>query len=107
MNSRTDIFLKNKPDTHSSDMLDEAVTRAKAYAEAGAHGFFAPGLSDEQMIGRLCEESPLPVNIIALPGVPDTKTLAGLGVARISYGPVPYRRMTKWLEEEARKALEG
>ena len=107
VNSRTDIFLKNKPDTHSAAMLDEAVSRAMAYEQAGAHGFFAPGLADESMIGTLCEQCPLPVNLIALPGVPDTRTLANLGVARISYGPVPYRRMTKWLEDEARQALEG
>ncbi len=57
--------------------------------------------------GSLCEATPLPVNIIALPHVPDTPTLAGLGVARISCGPVPYRRMAKWLEAEARQALAG
>jgi hypothetical protein len=26
-------------------------------------------------------------------------------VARISYGPVPYKKMLKWLEDEARNAL--
>ena len=107
LNARTDLFLKAKPDTHTGAMLDEAVERAKAYEQAGANGFFAPGLADEGLIARLCEEIALPVNIIALPHVPDTKTLAGLGVARISYGPVPYKRMTGWLEEEARKALAG
>ncbi len=107
INARTDIFLKTKPETHTNAMLDEAVERAKTYEQAGASGFFAPGLGDEKMIARLCEEVSLPVNIIALTDVPDTKTLAGLGVARISYGPVPYRKMTKWLEEEARKAIAG
>ena len=105
VNARTDIFLKAKPDTHNEAMLNDAVERAKAYEQAGGNGFFAPGLADENLIGRLCEASPLPVNIIALPHVPDAQTLAGLGVARISYGPVPFRRMTKWLEEEAGKAL--
>lgn len=102
INSRTDLFLKAKPETHDNTMLDDAITRAKAYEQAGANGFFAPGLADETLIGRLCEATSLPVNIIALPHVPDTKTLSGLGVARISYGPVPYRRMTQWLEEEAK-----
>jgi 2-methylisocitrate lyase-like PEP mutase family enzyme len=31
------------------------------------------------------------------------KTLAGLGVARISYGPGPYRAMIEWLKGEAAK----
>ncbi|WP_171121023.1 MULTISPECIES: isocitrate lyase/phosphoenolpyruvate mutase family protein [unclassified Ruegeria] len=105
INARTDIFLKARPDTHSDDMLDDAIARAKAYAEAGASGFFAPGLKDEVLIARLCESTELPVNIIALPGTPDTATLASLGVARISYGPVPYKQMLGWLQEQATKAL--
>ncbi|WP_170784342.1 isocitrate lyase/PEP mutase family protein [Ruegeria lacuscaerulensis] len=105
VNARTDIFLKAQPDTHDDAMLNDAIARAKAYADAGASGFFAPGLKDEAMIGRLCEATDLPVNIIALPGTPDTATLAKLGVARISYGPVPYRKMVAWLQEQAAAAL--
>ncbi len=105
VNARTDIFLKNKPDTHSPDMLAEAIARAKTYAEAGADGFFAPGLADASMIETLCAEISLPVNIIALPGVPDKATLSRLGVARISYGPVPYRQMMASLDAAAKAAF--
>ncbi|WP_170558039.1 isocitrate lyase/PEP mutase family protein [Ruegeria atlantica] len=105
INARTDIFLKAAPDTHDEAMLDDAMARAKAYADAGASGFFAPGLKDEGMIARLCDSTDLPVNIIALPGTPDTATLAALGVARISYGPVPYRQMLGWFQEQAKQAL--
>ncbi len=106
VNARTDIFLKAAPNTHSDEMLADAITRAHAYADAGADGFFAPGLRDEAMIQRLCTEVSQPVNIIALPGTPSNTRLAELGVARISYGPVPYRHMLQWLQAEARKALE-
>ncbi|WP_170513225.1 isocitrate lyase/PEP mutase family protein [Ruegeria atlantica] len=106
INARTDIFLNAKPDTHDDSMLDDAIARAKAYADAGASGFFAPGLKDEGLIARLCESTELPVNIIALPGTPDTATLASLGVARVSYGPVPYRQMLGWLQEQAKQALQ-
>ena len=105
INARTDIFLKAKPDTHTDAMLDDALKRAAAFAQAGADGFFAPGLADTDFIKRLCSECPLPVNIIALPHVPDAATLADCGVARISYGPVPYRKMAAWLEEQARAAI--
>lgn len=105
INARTDIFLKTKPDAHTGAMLEDALDRAKSYEQAGASGFFAPGLADENMIARLCEETTLPVNIIALPHVPEPGVLAGLGVARISFGPVPYRHMVKWLEEQARQAF--
>jgi len=105
LNARTDIFLKVPAADHRADMVDAAVERAKAYAEAGADGFFAPGLADPELIGRLCAAVDLPVNIIALPNVPPAPVLASLGVARISYGPVPYRRMSAWLEGEAKAAL--
>ncbi len=105
INARTDIFLKAKPDTHNEAMLDDAIERAHAYEQAGADGFFAPGLADEKLIATLCEKINLPVNIIALPNVPPNDKLSALGVARISYGPVPYRQMIKALSEAAAKAF--
>lgn len=105
LNARTDIFLKAKPETHNDAMLADAIERASAYEQAGADGFFAPGLADEKLIGTLCEKINLPVNIIALPHVPPNEKLAELGVARISYGPVPYRQMIKSLTEAATTAL--
>jgi len=105
INARTDIFLKAKPDTHNKAMLDEAITRAAAYEKAGADVFFAPGLADEKLIATLCSKVNLPVNIIALPHVPPNSVLAKAGVARISYGPVPYRQMMKSLQAAASDAL--
>ncbi len=105
VNARTDLFLKHPREAHDAALVDQAVERAKAYAAAGAHGFFAPGLADEALIGRLVEATALPVNIIALPGVPPKDRLAALGVARISWGPVPWRKMAAWLEAEAKAAL--
>lgn len=107
INARTDIFLKAKHDEHSDAHVDAAIERAQAYEKAGAHGFFAPGLGVEKLIGRLCKAVALPVNIIALAHVPAKAKLAELGVARISYGPVPYRQMAEWLEAKARAAFEG
>jgi len=71
----------------------------------GGEGFFAPGLADENMIKRLCAEANLPVNIIALPHVPEKQTLIDLGVSRISHGPVPYKKMSAWLAEQAKAAF--
>ena len=105
LNARTDIFLKNKPETHNQSMLEEAVARAGEYGAAGASGFFAPALIDESMIGELCRSTELPVNIIAIPGCPPKATLAELGVARISYGPVPYRKIMAALSEGAKEAF--
>jgi 2-methylisocitrate lyase-like PEP mutase family enzyme len=105
LNARTDLFLKTNPKDHDDTMLSEAIDRAKAYEIAGASGFFAPALLDEALIGKLCEAINLPVNIIAIPGCPPKARLAELGVARISYGPVPYRQMMKALGEAAKEAF--
>ncbi len=105
INARTDVFLKADPASHSEEHLDEAIRRAMAYTEAGASGFFAPGLRNAKYIERLCEASPLPVNILVMPDVPSSKQLASLGVARISYGPGPYRLVIEALKEAGRKAM--
>ena len=107
INARTDVFLKTLPGAHAQAHIDEALNRAEAYAAAGASGFFAPGLRDAALIGDLCERSPLPVNILVMPETPSNSEMAALGVARISYGPGPYRRMIEWLKSEAGAAIGG
>ncbi len=105
LNARTDLFLKADASRHDEELVDRALERAAAYAAAGASGFFVPGLIDETLIRRVCAESALPVNAMALGGSPSARRLAELGVARISHGPGPYRLAMKALEEAARAAL--
>lgn len=101
INARTDVFLKTYPAVHSREQLEEVVTRANAYQQAGASGLFAPGLRDPELIRELCAQSPLPVNIMVLPDTPSNSEMAALGVARISYGPGPYRQMIASLKSAA------
>jgi 2-methylisocitrate lyase-like PEP mutase family enzyme len=105
INARTDVFLQTYPAENNETELQQALERAEAYAKAGASGFFAPGLRDPDLIRNLCDNSPLPVNILFLPGTPPTNTMAALGVARISYGASPYRLVMAALKEAAEKAL--
>ena len=107
INARTDVFLKTYPAKNDEAELEEALRRAAAYAEAGASGLFAPGLRDPDLIEKLCDRSPLPVNILVLPDTPPAKTMAQLGVSRISHGAAPYRQMSAALTEAARKALKA
>lgn len=69
INARTDLFLQESDRSRHPALLDEAITRAKAFAAAGGSGFFAPGLADDGLIGKLCDASPLPVNIMMMAGV--------------------------------------
>lgn len=103
INARTDIFLNAPAATHSPAMVDDAIARSHAYAEAGARGFFVPGLVDEALLERVCRECPLPVNVMMFAAAPSAARCAELGVARISHGPGPYRAMAKWLEAAARE----
>ncbi|MEA3001332.1 MAG: hypothetical protein QOH81_120 [Sphingomonadales bacterium] len=101
INARTDIFLKAGADTHDAAMVEAALERGRAYAEAGASGFFVPGLADLALLKRVCEASPLPVNFMAFPGAPGYAEVAAAGIGRISYGPFPYRLALKALKEAA------
>ncbi|PTX57345.1 2-methylisocitrate lyase-like PEP mutase family enzyme [Litoreibacter ponti] len=99
INARTDVFLKAKPDAHEG-LLDEAITRGKAYADAGADGFFIPGLLDAALVAQVCKAVPLPVNVMMR--APLTReSAAEAGVGRISHGPIPYAQAMKTLQEVA------
>jgi 2-methylisocitrate lyase-like PEP mutase family enzyme len=103
INARTDLFLKTQ--TYNDALVDQVVERGKAFADAGASGFFVPRLSDPKQIERVVREVPLPLNVIAFPGAPDKKVWAEAGVARISHGPFPLRAVMTQLEDAARAAF--
>ncbi|MBB2687619.1 UNVERIFIED_ORG: 2-methylisocitrate lyase-like PEP mutase family enzyme [Rhizobium etli] len=101
INARTDLFLAESDLAKHAGLVDEAIERGRAYAAAGGNGFFVPGLIDPGLIEKICAASSLPVNVMMRAGAPDVKTLARLGVGRISYGPGPYRSMMDKLKQEA------
>lgn len=103
LNARTDIFLKAPRDAHNRAKVEEALERARAYAEAGASGIFPAGLVDIDLLAAFCAASPLPVNALPLPSGPSAADLARAGVARISHGPFPYLALMKTLGERARE----
>jgi len=104
INARTDLFLKTQ--TYDDALIDQAIERGEAFADAGASGFFVPRLSDPKQIERVVREVPLPLNVIAFPGAPDKKVWADAGVARISHGPFPHRALMAKLTEMAREAID-
>ena len=103
INARTDLFLKTQ--TYDDALVDQVIERGKAFAGAGASGFFVPRLSDPKQIERVVREVPLPLNVIAFSGAPDKKVWAEAGVARISHGPFPHRALMAKLTEMAREAI--
>ncbi len=105
INARADLFIVTPKEQHDAALADAVIERAKAYADAGANSLFVPFVYDAGLIARLCEKSPLPVNILVGQGVPDIKTLAGLGVARISHGHGPWAKAMGDLAAAAKEAM--
>lgn len=105
LNARIDVFLR-KLGTES-EQLEEALRRAKLYADAGADCLYPIMLVDEDAIRRLCVEAEAPVNIYLRPGAPSPARLAQLGVARISVGTALHRAAEGWLSRAAAALLEG
>jgi len=95
INARTDLLLKTEQ--HDDALIDQVIERGKAFAGAGASGFFVPRLADPRHIVR--------VNVIAFPGAPEKSVWTNAGVARISHGPFPHRALMAKLTEMAREAI--
>lgn len=108
VNARTDVFLgplMRGDDPNTVGLVDAALAREAVYATAGAGSFFVPGLSDPDLIKTVCKSASLPVNVMRLPGMVSNAALADLGVARISYGPGPWKDAMAAVETAARDAF--
>ena len=105
INARTDLFLKEKDQSKHAGLVAEAMDRAGTYAEAGASGFFVPGLVSPQLISEICKATSLPVNIMMREGAPSIEELGTLGVGRISFGPGPYFTAMKDLADRFHNAV--
>ena len=66
INARCDLFFQTGDSVpHDEELLAKAIERAQAYAEAGAYGFFVPGLTKISLISTLAQKLPVPINILA------------------------------------------
>ncbi|GAA4232232.1 2-methylisocitrate lyase-like PEP mutase family enzyme [Streptosporangium album] len=89
INARVDTYLHGEgpPD----ERLAEAVRRGRRYLEAGADCVYPIFASEAGVIRSLVGEIGGPINIAFHPGTPSLEELAGLGVARVSFGPGLHR----------------
>ena len=101
VNARTDVYLQQVGD--AATRFDATVARLRAFVAAGADGVFVPGVVDAETIGRLATAVDAPLNILAGPGSPTVAEHAALGVARISTGSGPARRILGEMRAIARE----
>ncbi|MDR5881616.1 isocitrate lyase/phosphoenolpyruvate mutase family protein [Caballeronia sp. LZ032] len=84
VNARSDVFLASL--VEPAKQPEEAIARGGLYASAGADGLFVPALMRPSHIETIVRDIRLPLNVMALPGLPDAATLGRLGVRRLSAG---------------------
>ncbi|NVJ27070.1 isocitrate lyase/phosphoenolpyruvate mutase family protein [Myxococcus sp. AM011] len=84
VNARTDVFLRGIGPAERR--VEETLARARRYRAAGADGLFVPGLKTPVDIKAVVTEAGLPLNLMAIPGLPPASELASLGVRRVSAG---------------------
>ncbi len=101
INARCNVF-KKIPVGEQTPYVAEALTRAKAYAAAGASGFFVPWQVTPTLMTEICEATPLPVTILASPAAPPCGKFATCGVSRISLGAWPMFDMLTRVETAAK-----
>jgi 2-methylisocitrate lyase-like PEP mutase family enzyme len=96
VNVRTDGFLLGLPAA-----LEETLTRAKVYEEAGADGIFVPGITNPWHIQQVVKTTTLPVNVMCMPDLPGFTELGSLGVKRISMGPFLFNKVYEYVAKLA------
>ncbi len=84
INARTDIFLRGLAEGDAA--VRACVERGVRYMIAGADGFFVPAVSQNEAIRRISSGVALPLNVLAVAGLPSLTELHALGVRRLSAG---------------------
>jgi 2-methylisocitrate lyase-like PEP mutase family enzyme len=102
INLRTDGFLLGLPNA-----LEETLNRIKAYENAGADGIFVPCITNVNDIEAVVKSTHLPINVMAMPNLPDFATLQNKGVKRISMGNSLHQYLNRVLSEKAKAILDN
>ncbi len=101
LNARTDAIVRGK-DRSAEENIADAIARGRAYLAEGAALVFVPGVLDRETTQRLVEGiGERKVSVIGLPGSLSAAEYESLGVARITYGPLPQRVALRALRDLA------
>jgi 2-methylisocitrate lyase-like PEP mutase family enzyme len=94
INARTDSFVSSSF-TSKEEAAEEAVTRAKAFSEAGADCFYPIGPLDEATVRLIRDRIESPINILATPTAVSLSVMQDIGVNRVSFGPYIFRSLIR------------
>jgi 2-methylisocitrate lyase-like PEP mutase family enzyme len=104
INARVDTFLHGSGTPEQR--LDDALRRAQLYRDAGADCVFPIVLAEPGAIRTLVEAVGR-VNVLFTPSAPSLTELAGLGVARVSFGSGVYRATRAYHREMLARIAAG
>jgi 2-methylisocitrate lyase-like PEP mutase family enzyme len=109
LNARTDAMLRLPAGADRAAALSEAVTRGRAYLDAGAPVVFVPGVVQRDEITGLVDGLGRGrLSVISVPGAsPSVRELEELGVARVSAGPFPQDVALTALQDAAAELVAG
>jgi 2-methylisocitrate lyase-like PEP mutase family enzyme len=96
LKDKTELFINVRCDTYLLNVANkqsETLARMPLYEAAGADGIFLPGISAKADIAEAVNSTPLPVNVMCIPGLPDFESLQTLGVKRVSMGPFLFNKL--------------
>ena len=101
LNARTDAFVR-AGDRPVEESIADAIERGRAFLDAGATCVFVPGVLNADVTTQLVEGIGRgKISVIGLPGALKAADYEGLGVARISYGPLTQRVALTALQDVA------
>ncbi len=107
LNARTDAYLLGG-DREPGEVLADAIERGRAFLDAGADCVFVPGKLDAGTVRQLVDGiGERKVSVLCLPGTPEPRELAELGVARVSFGPWTQRAALTSLADVGSELLAG
>jgi 2-methylisocitrate lyase-like PEP mutase family enzyme len=104
INARTDSFLRRAGSPE--EQLAASIERSSHYLAAGADCVYPLGVAEPRVIRTLVEAIRGPVNVARAPQAKATLAeLAGLGVARVTFGPSLQRQAYGWFASTILPAL--
>ena len=107
LNARTDVYAKGRG-RERDELLADAIERGRAFLDAGAPVVFVPALLSEEDVAALVDAfGPQRLTTIGIPGSPSLSRQEELGVARVSYGPMPQRVALTALQELVEEVQRG
>ena len=108
VNARIDSFLSASSAEAERAALPDAIERARAYLDAGAHCVYPIHVRSADVLEEfVAAVAPAPVNATYLPGGPDLTQPAGIGVARISLGGGLWQAARRWLADALAEVAAG